>query len=169
MRKTRRRSGDNLVLSSRAPQSRKGDGKRADELELWRSTIDAWKRLQRGAEKNLLRAALSPAELRILRVLKAEGSTPMNRFCSATMLSQPTITGVVDRMEERGLVERVRSLKDRREVHIAITRSGEAALAKGEALHREFVKGSFSVLTEGEMARLSVLLKKVADNIPDTR
>lgn len=158
-----------MALSSRAPSRRKEDGERADELELWRTTIDAWKRLQRGAEKNLLRAALSPAELRILRVLKAEGSTPMNRFCSATMLSQPTITGVVDKMEERGLVERVRNLKDRREVLIAITASGADALARGEELHREFVKGSFSVLTEGEMARLSVLLRKVADNIPEAR
>jgi DNA-binding MarR family transcriptional regulator len=156
------------VVASSSPTARKGrQAGRTDQLELWRSTIDAWKRLQRGAEKNLLAADLSPAELRILKVLKAEGSTPMNRFCPATMLSQPAITGVVDKMEERGLVERVRNARDRREVLIAVTPKGSDALARGEDLHREFVKRSLSVLTRAEMAELSLLLRKVSDKIAE--
>jgi len=125
--------------------------------------VDNWKRLQRGAEKNLLRLDLTPAELRILRVLREEGSSPMNRFCAATMLSQPSITGIVDKLEERGLVERVRSREDRREVLIAITGKGNAAYANGEDLHRQFVERALSSLEVEEMKALVALLKKVAD------
>ncbi len=99
-----------------------------DEVELWRSMVDNWKRLQRGAEKNLLRLDLTPAELRVFRVLREEGSSPMNRFCAATLLSQPSITGIVDKLEERGMVERVRSKEDRREVPDRDNRKGERRL-----------------------------------------
>ena len=87
-----------------------------DEVELWRSLVDSWRRFQRGSEKNLMRIDMSVAELRILKVLREKGSSPMNRFSTETLLSQPTITGIVDKLEERGLVARVRSLEDRREV-----------------------------------------------------
>jgi len=134
-----------------------------DEVELWRSLLDSLRRFQRGSEKNLLRLDLSVAELRILKVLAEKGSSPMNRFSTETLLSQPTITGVVDKLEERGLVARVRSLEDRREVLIAITPKGGEALAKGMDLHRRFVERSLSALRPDEVSLLVGLLKKLAD------
>jgi MarR family transcriptional regulator, 2-MHQ and catechol-resistance regulon repressor len=149
-------------LNARAA-AKAGKAGEPDQVQLWRSVADSWKRVQRAAEKNLLRSGLAPAELRILRVLREHGSSPMNRFCAETMLSQPSITGVVDKLEERGLVERVRSLEDRREVLIAITRKGSEAYAKGEETHRRFVERSLSVLREEEVVSLVELLKRLAD------
>jgi len=124
---------------------------------------DCWKRVQRSAEKNLTRADLSVAELRILRLLREQGSLPMHRFCPETMLSQPTITGIIDKLEERGLVERVRSTEDRREVLIAITPRGNDAYAKGIDVHREFVRKALLVLNPDEVDALVSLLKRLAD------
>jgi DNA-binding MarR family transcriptional regulator len=134
-----------------------------DEVELWRSVVDSWKRLQRGAEKNLALLDLTPTELRIMRVLLEKGSSPMNWFCHETMLSQPSITGIIDKLEERGLVERVRSKEDRREVLIAITVKGNDAYAKGMDLHRQFVEKALSALESEEVDALVSLLKKLAD------
>jgi DNA-binding MarR family transcriptional regulator len=134
-----------------------------DEVDLWRSMASSWKRLQHGAEKNLLRIDLSVAELRILRVLREQGSSPMNRFAAETMLSQPSITGLVDKLEERGLVERVRSREDRREVLIAITEKGNQTYSKGMDLHRQFVEKALSALEDDEAKSLVSLLKKLAD------
>jgi len=134
-----------------------------DEVELWRSMVNNWKRLQHDVEKNLLRLGLNVAELRILRVLHEQGSSPMNRFCAETMLSQPSITGIVDKLEEAGLVERVRSLEDRREVLIAITAKGDEVYAKGMDLHRQFVEKALSALEADEVDAVVTLLKKLAD------
>jgi MarR family 2-MHQ and catechol resistance regulon transcriptional repressor len=150
-------------LSSSTTTKKAKGAEPVDEVELWRSVVDSWKRLQRAAEKNLLRADLSVAELRILRVLRERGSTPMNRFSTETMLSQPTITGMVDKLEERGLVKRVRSKEDRREVLIAITPKGDDTFVKGMDLHRQFVERSLSALRPDEVDLLVPLLKRLAD------
>jgi len=144
-----------LVSQSEVPRKARAQGASGggplDEVDLWRSMASSWKRLQHDAEKNLLRLDLTVAELRILRVLREQGSSPMNRFCAETMLSQPSITGLVDKLEERGLVERVRSLEDRREVLIAITQKGNQTYVKGMDLHRQFVEKALSALEDVEL------------------
>lgn len=143
--------------------ARHAHGEAVDEVEIWRSVVDSWKRFQRGGEKNLINAGMSVAELRILRVLREHGSSPMNRFCPETLLSQPTITGIVDKLEDRGLVERVRNQEDRREVLIAITSKGVEALKRGEDLHRRYVERSLASLRDDEVETLVGLLKRLAD------
>ena len=156
-----------MVSQSEVPRKARAQGASGggplDEVDLWRSMASSWKRLQHDAEKNLLRLDLTVAELRILRVLREQGSSPMNRFCAETMLSQPSITGLVDKLEERGLVERVRSLEDRREVLIAITQKGNQTYVKGMDLHRQFVEKALSALEDDEAKSLVSLLKKLAD------
>jgi DNA-binding MarR family transcriptional regulator len=139
-------------------------GSAVDEVEQWRSIANSWKRLQRAAEKNLAPLDLSPgAELRIMGVLREQGSMPMNRFCKETLLSQPSITGIIDKLEDRGFVERVRSREDRREVLIAITSKGDHAYQKAKELHRQFVERTLSNLKPGEVDQLVALFKKFAD------
>lgn len=133
-------------------------------MELWRSVIDSWKRVQRAGEKNMiLRASLTIAEFRVLRMLRDHGSTPMVKLSVETLLSPPTMTGLVDKLEDQGLVERVRNREDRREVLIAITTKGTAAVGKGEEIHRQLVEKSFSVLPQSEVTLMVGLLKRLAD------
>jgi MarR family transcriptional regulator, 2-MHQ and catechol-resistance regulon repressor len=134
-----------------------------ERVEVWRSAVGAWRRLDRNSEKNLASLGLALAELRILKALQERGSSPMNTFSAATMLSQPTITGIVDRLEARGLVERVRSSQDRREVLIAITPKGSRAYSKGIEMHRRFVERSLSGLEAGEVEALVRIMGKIAD------
>jgi MarR family transcriptional regulator, 2-MHQ and catechol-resistance regulon repressor len=159
-----------LVSHSEAARKAKAPGETGgalDDVDLWRSMANSWKHLQHDAEKNLLRLDLNVAELRILRVLREQGSSPMNRFCAETMLSQPSITGIVDKLEEKGLVERVRSLEDRREVLIAITAKGNQTYSKGMDLHRQFVEKVLSALEADEARSLVSLLKRLAEASDD--
>jgi DNA-binding MarR family transcriptional regulator len=151
-------------VTKRSRSAGEAGEKPVDEVAVWRSIADSWRRLQRAAEKNLAALDLSPhAELRILKLLREQGSTPMHRFCQETMLSQPSITGIIDKLEDRGLVERVRSKEDRREVLIAITPKGERAYLEGKDLHRQFVERALSSLKPAEVNELVVLFKKFAD------
>lgn len=155
--------GSHGRVARTAGTSGESAGAQLDEVDLWRAMANSWKRLHHDAEKNLLRLDLNVAELRILKVLREHGSSPMNRFAAETMLSQPSITGLVDKLEARGLVERVRNREDRREVLIAITAKGDETYSKGMDLHRQFVERVFAVLDGGEARSLVSLLKRLAD------
>lgn len=152
-----------VELSKRARTTGGTRQRQPDDVEVWRGIADNWKRVQRSVEKSLVSLDLTGAELRILRVLSEQGSSPLNRFCHETMLSPPSITGIVDKLEERGLVERVRSVEDRREVLIAITAKGNQTYVKGMELYRQLVEKALSALKADEVDELVSLLKKLAD------
>ena len=123
---------------------------------------DSFKRIDRDAEKNLSKTGLSFAEFRILNLLH-DGSCSMSRLSTEIALTQAGITGVVDKLEAHGFVERVRSNEDRRVVTISITSKGQEILRKAQRVHKEFVERSLGSLDPEELRELSLILRKLAD------
>ncbi len=72
------------------------------------------------------RGALSLVHLSVLALLESRGALPMSAVAEALDVSQASATGIIDRMEERGLVERRRAEDDRRVVAIHLTENGTA-------------------------------------------
>jgi DNA-binding MarR family transcriptional regulator len=84
----------------------------------------------------LRRHGIVLADLRSLRVLRDLGRVPISRFADARGISRSTATGLVDRLETRGLVAREASSDDRRVVSIGLTPRGRQAL-EDRALYEE--------------------------------
>ncbi len=78
---------------------------------------------------------LSLVHLNVLSLLDEEGSLPMRALADALDVSQASTTGIVDRMEQRGLVARRRDGDDRRVVRVALTDAGDQ-LISGMATER---------------------------------
>ena len=72
----------------------------------------------------LVRLGISMAQLNILYTLQRTGEMPMSRLADVLNVSVSNATGLVDRMEERGLIERTRVPEDRRVVLVRITDGG---------------------------------------------
>tara|TARA_Y100000588_G_scaffold213793_1_gene227730 strand:+ start:1598 stop:2047 length:450 start_codon:yes stop_codon:yes gene_type:complete len=68
---------------------------------------------------------ITEQQWRVLRVLWENDSKSLLALAEATLISSPSLVGVVDRLARNGLVERRRSKTDRRVVHILVTRSGK--------------------------------------------
>jgi len=68
--------------------------------------------------------ALSLIHLNVLAVLDLDGPLPMSGLAEILDVFQASATGIVDRMEQRGLVERHRGDDDRRVVRVALTDEG---------------------------------------------
>lgn len=83
-------------------------GQVVDELTMWnpREFIAAFQKWHQGA--------VSLVHLNVLALLEASGPMPMGRLAEQLDISVASITGVIDRMEARGLVERRRDSEDRR-------------------------------------------------------
>ncbi len=95
---------------------------------------------------------LSLVHLNVLVVLDADGPLPMRGLAEALDVSQASATGIVDRMEQRGLVARDRDAEDRRIVHVALTDQGRELIAGTAAERRDHLAGMLGLLTDDEIA-----------------
>ena len=72
---------------------------------------------------------LTPSQFHVLMAIKEHGvSCSMSRLADETNQVSATMTGIVDRLAERGWVERRRNLTDRRTVLVHLTEEGKANL-----------------------------------------
>jgi DNA-binding MarR family transcriptional regulator len=84
---------------------------------------------QRRFSRQLARFGLTLPQFVALNVLEEkEGETRMGPLANATMQSAASMTGIVDRLLERGLVERERHPDDRRSVLVHLTDRGRQLL-----------------------------------------
>lgn len=67
---------------------------------------------------------LTEQQWRVLRVLWEHGEVAFNELSATTLIPAPSLVGVVDRLTNNGLVERLRSDSDRRKVSVTATRAG---------------------------------------------
>jgi len=78
--------------------------------------------------QGLHRGSMSVGHLQVLIRLRVGGSLPVSRLAETLGISAAGATGMVGRMEERGLVERVRDVDDRRVVLVRLTAKGDSVL-----------------------------------------
>jgi DNA-binding MarR family transcriptional regulator len=71
---------------------------------------------------------VSIPQLHVLMRLQEGGPTMVSELAHALGTSIPSASSIVDRMEEHGLVDRVRNEIDRRVVHVAISERGRAVV-----------------------------------------
>lgn len=95
--------------------------------------------------------ALSLVHVNVLAVLDIDGPMPMGGLAEALDVSQASATGIVDRMEQRGLVERRRIDDDRRVVRVALTDEGRRLIAGMAAERREHLAAMLETLTDAEL------------------
>lgn len=91
-------------------------------------------RLLPTARRNLLAVwaefDMTPAQARLLERLDPERPVPMNQLADCLCCDASNITGLVDKLERRGLIERTASVEDRRVKMIAVTQAGAELRAR---------------------------------------
>jgi len=90
--------------------------------------------LHRSAFPKIRAAGLTNAQFWILKWIAVAGPFSMTGLANYLQISSPTVSGVVDELEKRGLLQRTRTQKDRRSVELRVTPKGERLL---EQLNRE--------------------------------
>ena len=68
---------------------------------------------------------ISAAQLNCILTLYEFGPMPPSKIAKHMMVKSSTVTGVVDRLEKKGLAERLRNSPDRRMITIQLTKSGK--------------------------------------------
>lgn len=110
---------------------------------------------------------LSKSTLNILMLLRhgpTEGMQ-LHDLGELLLVSRANITGLIDHLEEKGLVKRVVDTSDRRARYARITKQGEGLLDEFIPLHYKNVQMLMGDLTTGEKETLVALLKKTRASV----
>ena len=88
---------------------------------------------------------------------------PMNELAERILYSKSGFTRVVDRMEEAGLVRRVRLEHDRRSILVVLTDKGNETMEDARRHHRDGIERHFSQhLTDADIKALTRALEKLS-------
>ncbi len=126
-------------------------------LNLWRT----YDRLHALEEALFSRFELTPQQYNALRLLRGQGEGKLATLALASRLVSraPDITRLLDKLEERGLVERERPPDNRRVVLIGLTARGSELLAKLDEEVRKCHIRQMGHLQPEQLSQLVALLK----------
>lgn len=85
---------------------------------------------QRGRLPSSAELDLSPVQCHVLHLIEPDRPMPMNRLAETLSCDASNVTGLVDRLESRGLVQRCPSTGDRRVKVLALTPAGSRLRAR---------------------------------------
>lgn len=100
----------------------------------------------------------------VILVNLANGVDSASGLCKGVSYDPGAMTRMIDRLERKGLVRRVRSPEDRRVVRIVLTEEGKAVYPKIVESAAKVMNRSLKGFSESEVQQLENLLQRVLDN-----
>lgn len=109
--------------------------------------------------------AFNGAQGRILYVLWQEDGLTISQISSQTSLANTTLTSMLDRMEQSGLIVREPSAKDRRALLIRLTDRARALRQDYDRISQQMTDRYYIGFTEDEVRQFEQYLQRVLDNL----
>lgn len=156
-----------MATRSSATQRTQGTAPAEGGAARHREVVLALRRIIRAADLYSRRLAkesgLTMPQAVILDSVSELGEVTTRSIAESVNLSQGTVTTIMDRLAQRGLIVRYRSLSDRRVVHARLTGAGRAALrAAAPLLHDRFM-AAFQELPQCRQEEIIAALGDVAE------
>lgn len=109
---------------------------------------------------------ITGAQYNLLIVLKLQArSLTQVEIGERLIASRANVTALVDRLEKKNYVRRVKVEKDRRIYHVELTPQGRDALEKSETAYVREVEKRMFCLSKEDSAKLSAILSKLRKNL----
>lgn len=133
----------------------------ARALKLWVVLARAHRAIADRAAEDVARHGLTLAEFGILEALYHKGPMLLGEVQKRILVSSGGITYLVDRLVERGLLERRPCAEDRRARYAALTEAGRAFVSNAFPQHAATIAKAVEGLSASEQATAAVLLKRL--------
>ncbi|MEX0923876.1 MAG: MarR family transcriptional regulator [Rhodovibrionaceae bacterium] len=135
-------------------------------MERLNAALVAMRRILRAADihaKRLSRATnLKTSQLLVIQTIDESGEMTVGEIAEKVNLAQASVTAIIDRLQESGLLSRQRGDSDKRKVYVHLTEQGLEVLNRAPtALHDRFSE-RFSALEGWEQLQMVAVLERVA-------
>ena len=130
-------------------------------VHVWLILWKAFDSVREHATRHIHSLGIGLSDFGILEILLHKGPLPVNTIGNRMRLTSGSITAAVDRLEQKGLVERRHDPTDRRARMVHLTETGRKLIDCAFADHEAAMERATSGLTASERAEAIVLLKKL--------
>lgn len=133
----------------------------SQSLKLFIVLSRAYKAINEHVNKVIQAKGLNPTEFGVLDLLYHKGDQPMQQIGGKILLASGSITYVVDKLEQKGMLKRVACPSDRRVTYAQITDEGRNFMQEVFPDHAQQIHSLMSSLSDSEKQQAIDLLKKL--------
>lgn len=132
-------------------------------LPMLRELAGAYQAFEFYSSAHIRSLGLTPPQFDIVATLgNTPGMTP-KELGEKTLITKGTLTGVIDRLADKGLVRRVASPSDGRSQIIQLTRAGEKLFARVFPAHIAYMQRAFAALSPAEIAEIAAGMRRLRE------
>lgn len=122
---------------------------------------------ERFSGESVRQCGLTHAQFDIIATLGNTQGMTYKELGEKTLITKGTLTGVIDRLEQKGLVERERSCDDKRSFYVRLTGAGEATFQSVFPKVVEHGRQLFSSLSDSDFDDIDASLRKLKQVIAE--
>lgn len=108
------------------------------------------------------KVGVSPTQLNVIKLIDQLGELSLSELAMKLATQNATVTGIIDRMDEAGLVTRARSPEDRRVWHVRLTERGRQIARSADVGPWDTLRRAVDALGGRKQQQLVALLREVA-------
>jgi len=133
----------------------------SEALDTYVKLLRASRAVLARVEPRLAATGLTVTQFGVLEAILHKGPLGQRELSRKVLTSPGNMTDLVDKLEARGLVHRIRQKADRRAVRVELTEAGRALIKPLFADHAGDIAVAMGGLDENELRQLSALLRKL--------
>jgi len=134
---------------------------RVDAPHLWLVLMRCHRALSKVAERSIQGTGLGLTDFAALEALLHKGPQTITEIQSRVPLASGSMTAAVDRLEEKGLIQRTATAGDRRAKVLKLTAAGKRVTEAAFRRHAAELESAMTVLSPAEKQELHASLKKL--------
>ncbi|RCX14349.1 DNA-binding MarR family transcriptional regulator [Anaerobacterium chartisolvens] len=116
-------------------------------------------------EYQLQTSNIQPQDMYVLERIYFNEKMAVKDISKQYSIPPSTMTGIIDRLENKKLIDRLRTNKDRRTVELITTQQGKTAVEKHIKEDKVFSKNFFNTLDHDKKEKLKELLEELINNV----
>jgi len=128
-----------------------------------RQIVEFYERLSNWEHEVVRGSDLTPGQMHAIEIIGHETSLRMKELAEKLGVTTGTLTVTVDRLENKGLIERKPHETDRRSFRVALTEAGQEHFARHHQFHLKLTEELVSTLSAEELAAFEAILGKIVD------
>jgi DNA-binding MarR family transcriptional regulator len=134
-------------------------------LKVLRPLVEAYLAFSREDNRHIRAMHLTPSQFDVISTLGDTESMTCTELSAATLVTKGTLTGVLDRLESKGLIQRDVVEADRRRTKIRLTEKGQTLFEKIFPAHAAFLRPFFErALSQRDVELARTLLLRMRDS-----